>query len=37
MKVIYSKFNRERLPQYQTATIIYSDAAGECLRKKGLN
>jgi O-antigen biosynthesis protein len=28
MKVIYSRFNKERLPQYQTSTTIYSDEFG---------
>jgi len=38
MKVIYSKFNKERLPQYQTATIIYTDEIGGLhAQKKALN
>lgn len=36
MKVIYSKFNRERLPQYQTSTIVYIDKVGGYSHKKKL-
>ncbi|WP_339191182.1 glycosyltransferase [Paenibacillus sp. FSL R5-0490] len=34
MKVIYSKFNRERLPQYQTSTIVYIDKVGGIFAQK---
>lgn len=38
MKVIYSKFNKERLPQFQTATIVYTDEIGKRhAKKKALN
>lgn len=37
MKVLYTKYNRERLPQYQTETTVYEEAGVLFARKRPLN
>jgi GT2 family glycosyltransferase len=36
MKILYTKYNRERLPQFQTETIIYSESGMLHARKRAL-